>query len=182
MKLGYKGVNEMDLFDYAKETEVKPKAVVTTPLVDNKLNTQQHNILNHLKNYCLGKSKAISMERLAVLFNISDRKVRDEIATIRKHKPSHVIIASCDDGYYIPLESEVDEANAMLLQRWLGSTEILLGNDPRLIKLMFWKLNEMKDKLDTPLQGQTVMQFNGWEKDINYYADKYLKEKANEMD
>lgn len=173
----------MDLFDMLKETEVKPKAEVakaTTPLVDNRLTTQQHNILNHLKNYCLGKKRAISMERLAILFGISDRKVREEIETIRRFRPSHVIIASDNNGYYIPLESEMDEANAMLLQRWLGSTEILLGNDPRLIKLMFWKLNEMKDKLDTPLQGQTVMQFNGWEKDINYYADKYLKVKDNE--
>ena len=63
----------------------------------------------------------------------------------------------------------------MLLERWVGATETLLGNDPRLITFMFWKLNKLKDEVDTPLQGQTVMQFNGWEKDINYYADKYEK-------
>ena len=176
----------MDLFDIIKEQEVKevkPKAEVvktTTPLVDNKLTTQQHEILRVLKTYALGKANAIRMVSLANNFKISERKVREEIAEIRKHRPSRVIIASCDEGYYIPLESEVKEANSMLLQRWLGSTEVLLGNDPRLIKLLFWKLNEMKDRLDTPLQGQTVMQFNGWEKDINYYADEYLKGKENE--
>ncbi|MFA5432089.1 MAG: DUF4406 domain-containing protein [Candidatus Paceibacterota bacterium] len=92
-------------------------AKATTPLVDNRLTTQQHKILNHLKDYCIGKSRAISMERLAILFGISDRKVREEIETIRRFRPNHVIIASDNNGYYIPLESEKDEANAMLLQR-----------------------------------------------------------------
>ena len=160
----------MDLFDYQE----------TIKLVKNRMTTRQHEILNFLKNFCLGKKNAIRMKELAVMFDVSDREIREEIKEIRKLKPSHLIIASSSKGYYIPFEEEVSEANKMLLNRWLGATETLLANDGRLIKLLFWKLDQMKDELDTPLQSQTVMQFNGWEKDINYYADKYFKnEKEN---
>lgn len=163
-------VEQIDLFEYEKQLE-------TIRLVDNRLTTQQHNVINYLKQNALGEKNVISANKLAKVFSISERELRKEITAIRKLKPTHLIIASCSKGYYIPLEEERDNGNRMLVERWCGATETLLGNDPRLINYMFWKLNELKDKLDTPLQGQIVMPFNGWEKDINYYGDKYEKTK-----
>lgn len=166
-------VEQIDLFEYERQEE-------TLKLVDNRLTTQQHSILSYLKLNALGEIKVKSAKHLANLFKLKERELRKEITAIRKHKPSHVIIASNSKGYYIPLENEREKGNRMLLERWEGATETLLGNDPRLISFMFWKLNQLKDTLDTPLQGQTVMQFNGWEKDINYYANKYEKEQSDE--
>ena len=166
-------VEQIDLFEYERQEE-------TLKLVDNRLTTQQHSIMNYLKLNALGKKNSISAKRLADLYNVNERELRKEITAIRKYKPSHLIIASCAKGYYIPLESERKQGNKMLIERWNGATETLLGNDPRVINYMFWKLKEMAKKLDTPLQGQTVMQFNGWEKDINYYANKYEKEQSDE--
>lgn len=163
-------VSQIDLFEY--EVEAQKETVV---LVPNRLTTQQHSIMSYLKYNALGEKQVKNAKHLSNLFKLSERELRKEITAIRKHKPSHVIIASCQKGYYIPLEVEREKANRMLLERWVGATETLLGNDPRLITFMFWKLNKLKDEVDTPLQGQTVMQFNGWEKDINYYADKYEK-------
>ena len=37
----------------------------------------QHRLINYLKEYCYGKSNAISKDRLASYFNITTRELRD---------------------------------------------------------------------------------------------------------
>lgn len=145
-------------------------------LVKNKLNTIQWRILNHMKVYAVGEENALSGKTFAERFDITPTLFRYHISRIRKYQEI-IIGSSKNKGYYIPLEEEKTQALRYAENKTLSELETRVRQNPTFALKAFKTLNDTLKTTDKALQGQIVMQFNGWEKDINYFGDKYLEEK-----
>lgn len=144
-------------------------------LAVNKLTTLEHEILKHLKKYCVGKENAIKGWILASSFNIGQEKLRRHLSNIKKYQ--EVIIGSDKkEGYYIPLEKEKDEALAYSENKTLGHLENSVMQNPSFVLRAYKLLNKTLAKAPKEIQNQIRMQLTGYENEtVNYYGDKYLE-------
>lgn len=145
-------------------------------LAVNKLTTQQWSILNYLKMNAVGKENCINGVVLATKFGIRVESLRIEISKIRKNQ--NVIVGSLRDrGYFIPLQEEKEKSLRYAENKVLSELETRLNQNPTFAIKAFKKIQETLKKVDGAPQGQITVKFNGWEKDINYFGDKYQDEK-----
>lgn len=144
-------------------------------IVENKLNTLEWEILDYLKEYCVGKNNAVKGWILAKSFNITEVSLRTHLSKIKKHQ--EVIIGSDKKlGYYIPLESEKDEALAYSQNKALGHLKNAVMQNPTFALKAYKLLNETLKKAPKEVQNQIRMKLTGHETEtVNYYGDKYLK-------
>jgi len=144
-------------------------------LVKERLHTLEHVVLKDLKTYHVSKKNAVNMSKLAYRYDVSDRDMRTIIKHLRTYQD--VMVSSCSNGYYIPLESEQDTANQMIISRALSSLDTMIDINNKYILIAYKHLNERLKTLDTATQNQMKMQFNGWERDtVNRFGDKYIKD------
>lgn len=78
-----------------------------------------------------GKANAISADRLADFFRISERKLRDYIAEIRRDADFEKIVCSSNNGYYIATEEEADRANKRLYSQAFSLLKTAHANDKK---------------------------------------------------
>jgi len=145
-------------------------------IVKNRLTTEEWNIYSFLKENCLGEQNAIHMKDLAVVANMSERKVRQSISNITVYKPGYTIIAANNKGYYIPTEEERKNANGMLKSRVKGAIERMIANDPEQVNWLYGYITDIKHRYDNPPQNQMKLPLNGKAEDVNYTADKYKRQ------
>jgi hypothetical protein len=146
-------------------------------LCKNELTTVEWQVYEYLKDNCISEKNAISMRSLGQRFYLSDRDVRQVIKNISEKKSGKLIVASNNNGYFIPFdETETTKALSMLKSRLKGSLERYVALNPSDTNWLYSLLSELKEKYDTPPQNQTVIKFNGHEKDVNYYGKKYTKQ------
>lgn len=145
-------------------------------IVKNRLTTEEWNIYSFLKENCLGEQNAIHMKDLAVVANMSERKVRQSISNITVYKPGYTIIAANNKGYYIPTEEERKHANGMLKSRVKGAIERMIANDPEQVNWLYGYITDIKHRYDSPPQNQMKLPLNGKAEDVNYTADKYKRQ------
>lgn len=79
----------------------------------------------------IGKSNAISADRLSEFLHISERKLRDYISEIRRGTEFEKIVCSCNDGYYIATEEEADRANKRLYSQAFSLLKTAHANDKK---------------------------------------------------
>lgn len=146
-------------------------------IVDNKLNTTQWNVLNYLKENCVGKANALNGVVIATELGLTTEQFRYHIARIREHQD--VIIGSSRKyGYYIPLREEYREAVKYQQNKALNSIRRNAKNDASFILKAYKILNDVAKSLDGVSQGQLRIQFNGWEnEEENFFGDKYVNNK-----
>jgi hypothetical protein len=145
-------------------------------LVKNKLTTEEWSIYTYLRSECLGEKNAVHMNELAKITNMKERQVRQAISNITRYKPGYTIIAANHNGYFIPTEQERVKANAMLKSRVRGAIERMIANDPAQVNWLYTHIAEIKKQYDAPPQDQIKLEINGKTKDVNYTADKYMKQ------
>ena len=145
-------------------------------LVNQELTSLEWQVYRYLKENCMGEKNAIGMKYLAETFWLGERDLRQMIKNITESKVIHTIIASSSKGYYIPLnEQESIKANAMLKSRLEGALRRYYGNNPNDRHWIYNLLKELDEQYEAPPQNQTVIKFNGQEKDINYFGDREQK-------
>lgn len=160
---------QMDMFEWLEQQDKDSKR-----LVWNKLNSFEYELLNYLKEHCIGVENAINGKVLANVFGVKETKIRYHIAKLRKEQ-SVIIGSSIKDGYYIPLQKEKKQALQYAESKVLSELETRIRQNPEFVLVVYKKLHQVRKNLDVVLQGQISMQLNGWEKDFNMFGDKYLK-------
>lgn len=148
-------------------------------LVKNELRPIDWEVLKYLKKWGLGKRQAIKGQKLADLFSnhYSTQEIRAIIKRLRTSPQVDVIIGSCSKGYYIPFTVEHEEAVALMLSKTLSQVETVVNMYPQGANVIYKVLNEITKSVSKVFDGQTQMQFNGWENDIiKLYAERYQKD------
>ena len=134
-------------------------------------------VYREMKNH-LTKDFAIKASDLAEMFEIDTRGLRKIIDKLRSQQ--HAKIIGDNNGYYIGTKEEFEEwFGSMRLKRTLSSIGTTLDMNPAAKKIIYWFLNKY---YNTGIaQGQTQIQFNGWEREfIRQFAEDYMKtEKAS---
>jgi hypothetical protein len=142
-------------------------------LVDKKLSTLHWEVYNYLKENHMGKDNKIGMFELSENLIISDRRLRLIIKDIIESQEVKTVIGSDQNGYYVASnEQELGEAIAMIKSRLKGTLKRYFASTPNDRKWLYNYLRELEQEYDTAPQGQTVAQFNGTEKDINYFGKR----------
>lgn len=137
------------------------------------LTTLHWRMYEFLKTYCIGVDNSVSMGSLALTYGISERKVRQFIKDITENEKIYTVIATSSKGYYVPSnELEMEKANTMLKSRIEGALARYYANTPNDRHWLYSLLKRLENEYDTPPQAQTVIKFNGWEKDINYFGER----------
>lgn len=149
-------------------------------LVKNELRPIDWQVLKYLKKWGLGKRQAIKGRELADLFSNqynNTQEIRAIIKRLRTSPQVDVVIGSCSKGYYIPLTVEHEEAVALMLSKTLSQVETVVNMYPQGANVIYKVLNEITKSVSKVFDGQTQMQFNGWENDIiKLYAERYQKD------
>lgn len=143
-------------------------------IVKNELNTQQWNILNYLKQNAVGERNLIGGKALATIFNMSETTLRKHLAIIRKKQS--IVIGANMNGYYIPLEEEREKALRYAENKNISELETRIKQNPSYAFRALSSLWKAYKEAEKEIEGQTTMQFNGWEKDFHRFGNKYLKE------
>lgn len=148
-------------------------------LVKTDLKTQDYVILNYLKKYALGTKNKVSGRHLADVFGFENTaKIRQHIKRLRIDPTVDVIIGSDSGGYYIPTQEEYIGSVQLMLGKTLSQIATIVNMYPRAEKIIQAVAGYHFKRLDKAVEGQTQIQFNGWEREyIKRYADGYLEEK-----
>lgn len=142
-------------------------------IVENGLSSLHWRVYNFLKSSCIGKENAISMNSLSDVFMVSGRDIRQIIKDISEYSIINTIIATSSKGYYIPKnEIEAKEANIMLKKRLESSIKRYISNSLDDVNWLFNYVKSLKEEYEKAPQAQTVLQFNGYEKDVNYFGER----------
>ena len=141
-------------------------------LVNNELTSLEWRLYAYLKRHAYSKSHSVPAKLLVDVFGLTcKRELRKHIHNLRMSPQITKIIGSCNDGYYI--QSRSDDANERLRSQTNNMIKIVIANGgPGEIERFFKLLNELKNKTDKPSQAQSVIKFNGYEKDINYHSEE----------
>lgn len=144
---------------------------------DDGLTTDHYNVLNFLKRVALGKPNTQSGRDIMNRFGYdSTAQVRTIIKTLRTNKSVDVKIASDSKGYWIPTEDEYIQGVQLMLSKTLSQVETIVNMYPRSEKIIQAVAHVVWKGVDKAPQGQTQIQFNGWEEEtINHFAEKYQK-------
>lgn len=173
-------ITQYSIYDFVKEvknTATKNGKARSKRLVDDKgLTTQDYNVLNFLKRVALGKRNIQSGTDIMERFGFDNTaQVRAIIKTLRTNKTVDVKIASSPKGYYIPTEDEYIEGVQLMLDKTLSQVETIVNMYPRAEKIIQAVAHVIYKSVDKAPQGQTQIQFNGWENEtINHFAEKYM--------
>lgn len=162
-------MKQYDIFEWLENQDKESKR-----LVYNKLNSFEYNLLNYLKENCVGLENAKKGFELGEVFGVGAVKIRYHIAKIRKQQ-SVVIGSTTKNGYFIPLQSEKENSLLYSQSKVLSELETRIRQNPEFILVVYKKLHQIRKNIDIVLQGQISMQLNGWEKDFNMFGDKYVK-------
>lgn len=168
--------HQTSIYDFVKETNSKQPR--SKRLVDNQgLTTEHYNVLNFLKRVALGSKNKVSGQDIAERFGFDNTaKVRTIIKTLRTNKSVDVKIASDSKGYWIPTEDEYIQGVQLMLSKTLSQVETIVNMYPRSEKIIQAVAHVVWKGVDKAPQGQTQIQFNGWEEEtINHFAEKYQK-------
>ena len=145
-----------------------PKRLVAKDYMHN----LEWGVYEELKQH-LTKEHSIKADSLAELFEINTRTLRDVIDNIRSKQQAKIIGDS--NGYYIGTRAEFDKWFSGRMKRTLSSIETTLNMNPEADKIIYWFLN--KYCKTAVQQGQSQLQFNGWEREfIRQFAEDYKKE------
>ena len=174
----YKQTTIDDFLLPSKQDNLKRARKTSKRLVKNTMDTTSHNVLEFLKRTALTKSNRVSGQDIAERFGFDNTAmVRQNIKKIRNAPDNDVIIASDSKGYWIPTQEEADEGVALMIAKTLSQVETVINMYPRSAEMIHTLAGWVYKKKDKAVQGQTSIQFNGWENGImNKYADKYLTE------
>ena len=173
-------ITQYSIYDFVKEvknTTTKNGKARSKRLLDDKgLTTQDYNVLNFLKRVALGKRNIQSGTDIMERFGFDNTaQVRAIIKTLRTNKTVDVKIASSPKGYYIPTEDEYIEGVQLMLDKTLSQVETIVNMYPRAEKIIQAVAHVIYKGVDKAPQGQTQIQFNGWENEtINHFAEKYM--------
>ncbi len=162
-------MTQMNIDDYLGNTSKRMVA-------KDYMNTLDWYVYDTIKLH-LGKENAISAKKLAEIFEISERTLRKIIEKIRGKQ--HAKIIGDDNGYYIGTKKEFDMWFSIRMNRTLSSIETTLNMNPESKRIIYWYLKTYhKDAIQ---QGQTQLQFNGWEQEfIRQFAEDYEKKHKGE--
>ena len=174
----YKQTTIDDFLSPSKQDNVKRAKRTSKRLVKNTLDSTDHHVLDFLKRTALTKNNRVSGQEIADRFGFDNTAiVRQHIKKIRNSPQNDVIIASDNKGYWIPTQDEVDEGVALMIGKTLSQVETVINMYPRSAEMIHTLAGWVYKKKDKAVQGQTSIQFNGWQNGImNKYAEKYLTE------
>jgi hypothetical protein len=149
-------------------------------LATNKLGTMHYQVYEYLKSHCIGEKNAIAMHDLAETMFTSDREIRKVIDELIRFKHGKTIIASSQNGYYIPFdEQEAMKSRGMLKSRLKSALERYKALYPDDTHWVYTYLSELDQKYESVSQGQVVIAFNKGNKEtINYYGKEYAQAKG----
>lgn len=89
-----------------------------------------YRVYDEMKNH-VGKENAITAEELSAYFDISERKLRDIIKTIRRSRELEKVIGSYNGGYFICTKQEVERANNRLLSQAFSLLKTANANEKK---------------------------------------------------
>lgn len=143
-------------------------------LVKNDLTSLEWRIYAYLKRHAFSEAHSAPAKLLVDVFGLSSKRIlRKHIHNIRMSPQITKIIGSGNDGYYI--QSKHDDANRRLRSQANQMMKLVVLNGGQGELERFYKvLNELKENIDKPAQLQTVLKFNGYEKDVNYISEVNL--------
>lgn len=167
-------MKQIDIFewlqDQKKQHEAQTPPKNTVRLVKNELSTVEHEILNIIKE------RPLATEEIMDRYSLERVDVRTMIRRIRRYKPSHVMIMNVRVEYKGAMRyGYSSEGVDLLYKRWESATETALKNNPFLINAMYKTLNILEQKTQDlrVANGQSVVQFNGWEHEtVNFHKGK----------
>ena len=138
------GFHQYTIFDRAIVAQKKEK------VLDNKLTTIEHEILNTIK------LRPVSTEGIMETYDLERVDVRRMIQRIRRYKPGNTMVMNCRVEYRGKMcHGYSVEGNDVLFTRWLSSTKTLLANDPFKLEMCYAELNRIKETIERPSEKQT---------------------------
>ena len=99
-------------------------------------------IYNELQ-WHVGRENAIRADKLAEMFCMGERQLRDNIREIRRDSEAESVVASCNQGYYICTREELAKANERLYRQALSLMKTVHANEKKI-----GKTGQMKMLLD----------------------------------
>ena len=142
-------------------------------LVKKDLTSLEWQVYNYLKQNHVGQERKISMENLALRFDVSKRDVRQIIYNIVVSSEVDTIVAMVSGGYYIPKdEEEALKSNQTLEKRIKSSLTRYYANSIENRDWIYNFIRELEEKYSVAPQNQTVIKFGGYEKDINHFGER----------
>lgn len=164
-------MTQITIYDELKNVEKTSKR-----LVKRDLNTIHYEVLDYLKKHALGSKNKVSGHDLMLQFGLeSTAQVRNIIKKLRTSPTIDVVIGSDKMGYFIPFMSEYKEAVQYKINKAKSEMITAIKMYPEAVKEFHAILGNAYNESNKAPQGQMQIKFNGWEKDINYFADKYVK-------
>jgi hypothetical protein len=141
-------------------------------LVKNELTSLEWRIYAYLKRHAYSEAHSAPAKLLVEVFGLtSKRELRKYIHNLRMSPQITKIIGSGNDGYFI--QSKSDDANRRLRSQANNMIKMVIANGGQGEIERFYKvLNELKQVTEKPAQSQSVLKFNGYEKDVNYISDE----------
>lgn len=145
-------------------------------IVKSKLTTLDYQILNYMKENCVGEKNATFGRIIATHFNISMEWFRKRITNIRKYS-GIVIATNPNKGYYIPLMNEWEQGKEYADRKFLSEMESRIRSDRKFVNVIYKEIDRIKNSTDYIEQDQSQMKLTGYENDYyNKFGDKYVKQ------
>lgn len=170
-------MTQTTIYDFFNELPKGSKKLVKTDLT-----TTDRQIIEFLKTNALGEENLITGQDIVNRLCLNNTaQLRKHIKRIRTDFANDIIIGSNSKGYFIPTQSEHNEAIKLMVGRVLSEIETLIHLHPSAALLIHKVSHDIYKSVDKSPQGQMQIKFNGWENDyINRYAEKYKLGEKND--
>ncbi len=127
--------NQITIFDLMEVNQVDA--------FEPQLTNLENEIKSYVYNYHKGKRNGILMADLAAKFNVSEREIRDLMASITQK--SVIDFDSSDYGYFACAAGEPRDWNRV--KRAVGSIRRICKGDPKKLEMFYKELNILKNEL-----------------------------------
>ena len=142
-------------------------------LVENKMSGFDWQVRDYLVNHCVGEENGIVEIDLASELGVNRATtIRKSLKKIKIYSDTRI----CRIGrlVFVPRDfEELVKGMHASVQKTKSHMQSDIMQNPELHKYYHFLINKYYNQANKAPQGQTVIKFNGWERDVDYYAKRY---------